>query len=73
MVSGFAATYAKVTGDLSSLWVLFVAFKWVPIIGDPITLIAGVLKENFYRFLLMVTIAKAGRYLCIYLLYLGVM
>ncbi|RSB53017.1 DedA family protein [Acinetobacter soli] len=47
--------------------------SWVPIIGDPITLIAGVLKENFYRFLLMVTIAKAGRYLCIYLLYLGVM
>ncbi|CAG69751.1 conserved hypothetical protein; putative membrane protein [Acinetobacter baylyi ADP1] len=45
--------------------------SWVPIIGDPITLIAGVLKENFYRFILMVTLAKAGRYVCIYLLYLG--
>jgi len=41
--------------------------SWVPIIGDPITLIAGLLKENFARFLLMVAIAKIGRYLFIYL------
>ena len=45
--------------------------SWVPVIGDPITLIAGLLKENFPRFLLMVSIAKIGRYLCIYLLFLG--
>lgn len=41
--------------------------SWVPIIGDPITLIAGLLKENFARFLMMVSIAKIGRYLFIYL------
>ena len=41
--------------------------SWVPMIGDPITLIAGLLKENFARFLLMVSIAKIGRYLFIYL------
>ena len=41
--------------------------SWVPIIGDPITLIAGLLKENFARFLLMVSVAKIGRYLFIYL------
>ncbi|MFH7766648.1 YqaA family protein [Acinetobacter sp. BSP-28] len=41
--------------------------SWVPIIGDPITLIAGLLKENFWRFLLMVSLAKVGRYLFIYL------
>ncbi|MFD1437073.1 YqaA family protein [Acinetobacter terrae] len=40
--------------------------SWVPIIGDPITLIAGLLKENFWWFLLMVSIAKVGRYLFIY-------
>ena len=40
--------------------------SWVPIIGDPITLIAGLLKENFVRFLLMVSIAKIGRYLFVY-------
>ena len=45
--------------------------SWVPIIGDPITLIAGVMKENLLRFVVIVTIAKAGRYLFIYALYLG--
>ena len=36
--------------------------SWVPIIGDPITLIAGLMKENFIRFLWVVSIAKIGRY-----------
>jgi membrane protein YqaA with SNARE-associated domain len=36
--------------------------SWVPIIGDPLTLIAGVLREPFWRFTLLVSIAKVGRY-----------
>jgi len=36
---------------------------WMPIIGDPLTLIAGVLREPFPVFLLLVTIGKVGRYL----------
>ena len=44
--------------------------SWLPVICDPITLIAGLLKENFLRFLLMVTVAKTGRYLFIYLAYI---
>lgn len=43
--------------------------SWVPMIGDPITLIAGLLKENFARFLLIMSIAKIGRYLFIYMAY----
>lgn len=43
--------------------------SWVPMLGDPITLIAGLLKENFARFLLIVSIAKIGRYLFIYMAY----
>ena len=39
--------------------------SWMPIIGDPITLIAGVLKEPFWRFLLLVSIAKTARYVFI--------
>ncbi len=46
--------------------------SWMPIIGDPITLIAGILKENFVRFLVIVTIAKVGRYLCVYWIFLGI-
>ena len=37
--------------------------SWVPIIGDPITVIAGILREPLWRFLLLVLIAKIGRYL----------
>lgn len=37
--------------------------SWVPIIGDPLTFIAGILKYNWKKFLLLVIIAKFGRYL----------
>ena len=37
-------------------------FAWVPIIGDPLTFVAGVLKVNFGIFILFVTIGKASRY-----------
>lgn len=36
--------------------------SWMPIIGDPITLIAGVLREPLWRFLLIVGFAKTARY-----------
>lgn len=45
--------------------------SWTPIIGDPITLVAGLFKENFWRFLCIVLIAKAGRYLFIYWVVMG--
>ncbi|MEO9331786.1 YqaA family protein [Pseudomonas guguanensis] len=47
--------------------------SWVPIIGDPLTVIAGVLREPFWSFLLIVLVAKAGRYLVLATLTLGVM
>lgn len=37
--------------------------SWVPFIGDPITVVAGVLRDRFTVFLALVTVAKAGRYL----------
>ncbi len=37
--------------------------SWLPIIGDPLTVIAGVMREPFISFLVLVTIAKCGRYL----------
>ena len=37
--------------------------SWVPLIGDPLTVIAGVMREPLWRFLLLVSIAKIGRYL----------
>lgn len=37
-------------------------FSWVPVIGDPLTFIAGMLKVNIGLFILLVTIGKLGRY-----------
>lgn len=37
--------------------------SWVPVIGDPLTVVAGVLRESLSVFLLLVAIAKIGRYL----------
>jgi membrane protein YqaA with SNARE-associated domain len=37
--------------------------SWLPLIGDPLTAVAGVLREPFVVFLALVTVAKVGRYL----------
>lgn len=39
--------------------------SWMPIIGDPLTVVAGIMRERLFVFLLLVTIAKAGRYLAL--------
>ncbi|MDK4202058.1 YqaA family protein [Pseudomonas sp. HR1] len=46
-------------------------FSWVPIIGDPITVVAGILREPFWSFLALVALAKAARYLVLAGLTLG--
>jgi membrane protein YqaA with SNARE-associated domain len=43
-------------------------FAWVPIIGDPLTLVAGLLRVKFVEFLILVTIGKVSRYLIIFYL-----
>ena len=37
--------------------------SWVPIIGDPITIVAGIMREPLIRFVVWVSFAKAGRYI----------
>lgn len=41
-------------------WSLF--FAWAPIIGDPLTLAAGILREPLWRFLIVVSAGKFARY-----------
>ena len=47
--------------------------SWMPVIGDPLTLLAGILREPFWSFLLIVTVAKTLRYCVITLLVMGVL
>ena len=46
--------------------------SWVPVIGDPLTVAAGFLREPFWSFLVLVTIAKTARYVVLALGALGV-
>ncbi len=46
-------------------------FAWVPVIGDPLTLIAGVLRINLLLFFVLVTIGKLGRYMVVTYMTLG--
>ncbi|MFH1805392.1 MAG: YqaA family protein [Pseudomonadota bacterium] len=42
------------------LWALL--FAWLPVIGDPLTLVAGALRVKFWPFVVLVTLGKAARY-----------
>lgn len=42
-------------------WAVLLA--WVPVIGDPITVAAGVMRMGFIRFLILVSISKTLRYM----------
>lgn len=46
--------------------------SWLPIIGDPLTMIAGILKMPLWRFSLWVGVAKTGRYVALLYLATGV-
>ncbi len=43
-------------------------FSWVPIIGDPLTVVSGVFRTPIYIFLILVSIAKTLRYISIVLI-----
>lgn len=37
--------------------------SWLPVVGDPLTVMAGILREPLVPFLVLVTLAKGTRYL----------
>ena len=43
-------------------------FAWVPVLGDPLTLVAGILRVKFIDFIILVAIGKVSRYLIIFYL-----
>ena len=43
-------------------------FAWVPVIGDPLTLVAGLLRVRFLDFIILVAIGKVSRYLIVFYL-----
>ena len=47
---------------------LSLLFAWVPIVGDPLTFVAGLLRVRFLDFIILVAIGKVSRYLVIFYL-----
>ena len=60
---------AKVWYHRYGRWSLLLSF--VPIVGDPLTIVAGVMREPLWSFIPLVTIAKGARYLVLAALLLG--
>jgi membrane protein YqaA with SNARE-associated domain len=44
--------------------------SWVPIIGDPLTIIAGAMRYNILKFITLIILAKGGRYAIVILLWI---
>lgn len=44
-------------------WALL--FSWVPLLGDPLCLVGGVLRTGFWRFVVLVSVGKFVRYLVV--------
>ena len=43
-------------------------FAWFPVVGDPLTLVAGILRVKFIDFIILVAIGKVSRYLIVFYL-----
>lgn len=56
------ATLDRATGWYGRFGAWSLLLSWVPVIGDPLTFAAGVLRTPLPLFLVLVTLAKGGRY-----------
>lgn len=59
--SGSRMTQAESLYQRYGRWTLLLA--WIPVIGDALTVVAGVMKENLWLFLALVGVGKTARYL----------
>jgi membrane protein YqaA with SNARE-associated domain len=57
-----ARAYERAVDAYKKFGVWSLLFAWLPVIGDPLTLVAGALRVNWLTFVVLVTLGKAGRY-----------
>ena len=62
-VSGPTLERAKAWYHRWGRWSLLLS--WVPVIGDPLTVVAGVMREPFATFIVLVAVAKLTRYIVV--------
>ena len=63
--------------NASSLFIKYgkwsLLLSWLPFIGDPLTLVAGVLRMPLFSFIVIVSIAKIFRYIFVSLITLNIL
>ena len=57
-----AAALERATAWFARFGVWSLLLAWLPIVGDPLTLVAGVLRVNFWLFVALVALGKTARY-----------
>lgn len=57
--------FIKAQKRFNKYGVFCLLFAWVPIIGDPLTVFAGVLRINLITFFMLVSFGKCTRYIII--------
>ena len=58
----------KATSWFSNYGKYCLLFSWVPFIGDPLTVVAGILRISLLTFIIFVSIAKVLRYIMVALI-----
>lgn len=59
------ARYENITALYQRWGVWSLLLAWLPIIGDPLTVVAGLMRTPFWLFLPLVTLGKLARYLAV--------
>jgi membrane protein YqaA with SNARE-associated domain len=63
-------TFAKAEAMFDKYGAGVLLLSWAPVIGDPLTFVAGVMHYDFKRFFLIVLFAKGMRYLILALFFI---
>ncbi|WP_323813685.1 YqaA family protein [Cellvibrio sp. NN19] len=62
---------AKAQQQFERYGVYSLLFSWLPIIGDPLTFIAGIMRIPFWKFVVLVSLGKGLRYAVVIAIALG--
>ena len=61
----------KATARFEKYGVYSLLFAWLPIVGDPLTVVGGIFKVRWWTFLWIVSLGKGARYLVVLAFALG--
>ncbi len=63
---------AKAKRSFKKYGPIILFFSWLPVVGDPLTLVAGILKYDFKKFTFYVFLGKLFRYIAVVLIVSGI-